>query len=345
MSRQGWRSVVISNPAQLNLNANALQVSQRIDGQDKQARVPIEDINVLVLDNPQVMLTSMLLSALMEAQVAVISVSSNHIPNGVMIPYLPHSRGNRVINAQINMTLPLRKRLWLQLLQEKIHNQAAVLAYFSDHSKVNDVVLTRKVVARLGEFASTLNKPHQYDEANTTEAHAAQLYFPALFPVLSELNQAFNRGQHRFYNAALNYGYAVVRAAIARTLVVFGFLPSLGVHHQNDQNAFNLADDVIEPYRPFVDAWVKHHFAVEPPSDYELSQQDKAKLVSLLGQDVRLTHHAQSGACSMLAAIEASVISLSNAVVGEDYLQGVRIKPELLSLPQFNSQLDNSFLS
>ena len=339
MSRQGWRSVVISNPAQLNLNANALQVSQRIEGQDKQARVPLEDINVLVLDNPQITLTSALLSALMESQVCLISVGSNHLPNGVMLPYLPHSRGNRVINAQINMTAPLRKRLWLQVLQEKIHNQSAVLAHFARQQAVADTVLAHKVVARLDELASSLNKAQHYDESYTTEAHAAQLYFPALFPVLFEVNQAFNRGQHRFYNAALNYGYAVVRAAIARTLVVFGFLPALGLHHQNDQNAFNLADDVIEPYRPFVDAWVKQQFAVEPPANYELSPQDKAKLVSLLGQDIRLTHQAQSGSCTMLAAIDASVISLSSAVVGEDYIHGGKIKLELLSLPQFEPSL------
>jgi CRISPR-associated protein Cas1 len=145
-------------------------------------------------------------------------------------------------------------------------------------------------------------------DPDNCEAQAAQLYFRGI------VNPQFNRSQTRFYNTALNYGYAVVRAAIARTLTAYGFLPAFGLFHHSQQNNFNLADDLIEPYRPFVDAWVRHHYPEEPR--HFLGPADKARLVSLLHEDVALSSHgSEEGRCTVLAAIEATVAGLSSIVL------------------------------
>ncbi|MDD5297495.1 MAG: type II CRISPR-associated endonuclease Cas1 [Rhodocyclaceae bacterium] len=289
----GWRSVVIANPAALTLEDRALAVAQ----EGKTARVMLEDISVLVLDHPQISLTAPLLSACAEAQVAVLTVNASHLPNGVLLPYLPHSRALKVMTAQLAMGQPARKRLWQRIVRFKIGNQAALLARSARHDE-----------ARL---LRQLARDVRSGDPDNFEAQAAQVYFRGLF------NPHFHRNQARFHNAALNYGYAVVRAAIARTLTGYGFLPAFGLFHHSEQNAFNLADDLIEPYRPLVDAGVLAHYPQEPERDLEPA--DKGRLVALLHGDVTLSSHGNSndegGCCTLLAAIEATVSGLSGIVM------------------------------
>ncbi|MDO8892070.1 MAG: type II CRISPR-associated endonuclease Cas1 [Sulfurimicrobium sp.] len=286
----GWRSVVIANPATLTLVDRALTIEQGTNS----ARVMLEDISVLVLDHPQISLTAPLLSACAEAQIAVLTVNASHLPNGVLLPYLPHSRALKVMTAQLAQTQPDRKRLWQRIVRFKIRNQASVLARAGQPDDAR----------RLQQLARDVRS----GDPDNCEAQAAQIYFRGLF------NPHFHRGQSRFHNAALNYGYAVVRAAIARTLTGYGFLPAFGLFHHSEQNAFNLADDLIEPYRPLVDAAVLAHYPEEPARDLEPA--DKGRLVSLLHEDVTLSSHSpEDGSCTLLAAIEATISGLSAIVL------------------------------
>ncbi len=284
----GWRSVVISQPARLSLGRQSLQIEQ----DQGKAQVPLEDISVLVLDQPQVSLTGQLLAALAEAQIAVLTVGPDHHPNGVLLPFLPHSRALKVMRAQLAVGAPQHKRWWQRIVRQKIANQAQLLLRFNRQPASHLLALVARV--RSGD-------PENF------EAQAARAYFPALF------GADFQRGQARFYNAAINYGYATLRAALARTLCAYGFLPAFGLHHCNELNAFNLADDLIEPWRPVLDGWILQQFPNELLP--ELTPVQKGEIVSVLHQDVRLTgHSAPDGKCTVLAGIEASVQSLARAV-------------------------------
>ena len=281
-----WRSVVIGNPARLKLKHRGLLVEQ----DNGSVTVPLEDIAALVIDHPQVTLTAQLLSACAGHQIAVITVDSSHTPNGVLLSHLPHSRALKVMRAQLALGLPARKRLWQGIIQRKILNQAELLAR---HGHTD-------ACARLHAMALEVRS----GDPDNIEAQAAQVYFRMLF------GTAFHREQSRFYNAALNYGYSILRSALARSLVSYGFLPAFGLHHHNEQNAFNLADDLIEPYRPVVDAQVLAHHPSEPERDLETT--DKSRLVGLLHLDApRLDETGQAGYSALLALIDTTVVSLS----------------------------------
>ena len=307
-----WRSVVIANPAALTLEDRALHIRQ----ESREARVMLEDIGVLVLDHPQISLTAPLLAACAQAQIAVITVDESHLPNGVLLPYLPHSRALKVMTAQLALSQPARKRLWQRLVQFKIDNQAAVLAKHTHHAAA-------RRLRRLSEETRS-------GDPDNCEAQAAQVYFRTL------IHPNFGRLQNRFYNAALNYCYAVVRAALARSLVGYGFLPAFGLFHHSEQNAFNLADDLIEPYRPFVDAYVLQHYPEE--LDRELTPQDKGRLVAILHEDVTLSSHtADDGRCTLLAAMEATVSGLSGIALND-------APHDRLALPRLRHAPDSSFI-
>lgn len=281
-----WRSVVITQPARLRLEQQALTV----DSDAGTVRIPLEDISALVVDQPQVSMTAQLLSACAARQIALITVGNDHHPNGVLLPYLPHSRALKVMQAQLGMSQPRRKRLWQHIVQRKIRNQAEVLRLHGHDAASRLHALAREV--RSGD-------------AGHAEAHAAQVYFRHLFGV------DFSRVQVRLHNTALNYGYSVVRSALARNLVAHGFVTAFGLHHRSELNAFNLADDLLEPFRPILDAHVLLHFPLQTP-ERELSREDKALVVGVLHEDVAL-HQATGDVqrCTLLAATEAVVVSLS----------------------------------
>lgn len=289
-----WRSVVITHPASLSFKQRAMQVEQNGDT----LCVPLEDISVLVIDQPQVSLTAQLLSACATHQIAVITVGHDHHPNGVLLPHLPHSRALKVMRAQLDMSQPRRKRLWQHIVQRKIRNQAAVLRQ-QGHERV---------VRRLTQLAADVRS----GDAGQHEAQAARLYFQTLF------GNAFNRTQKRVLNASLNYGYSIVRAALARSLVAYGFITAFGLHHRSEQNAFNLADDLLEPFRAIVDGHVLAAFSPET-DERKLTREDKAYLVNVLHQDVGLFHDGvRAGRGTVLTAVDSAVISLSQRLGDDD---------------------------
>lgn len=281
-----WRNIMITRPSRLRLQNRALVVEQ----DDGAVQVPLEDISVLLIEHAQVNLTAQVLSACAAHQIAVITVGDDHHPNGVLLSHLPHSRALKVMRAQLDMSQPARKRLWQGIVQQKIHNQAGTLK--------------RHGHGTLAHRLDALARSVRSGDTGHAESQASQVYFPALF------GKGFTRQQERFHNAALNYGYSVIRAALARSLVAYGFLTAFGLHHHNEQNAFNLADDLIEPFRPLLDAHVLAQF---PQEDGEkLLPAHKASLVSFLHQDITLADPSGTrGNTTLLAAVDAVVMSLS----------------------------------
>lgn len=279
-----WRSVIINQPAKLRREHFALVVEQ-----EQSARVLFEDIAVIVLNHREITLTHPVLSACADYGIGLYSTGDNHQPNGVFMPFLQHSRATRMQRLQLDLDKPSTKRAWARIVQSKINNQARCME------------LVR--VAGADRLASYARRVRSGDSGNL-EAQASAYYFPQVF------GRSFHRSQENWTNAALDYGYAVLRGACARALVAHGMLPSIGLFHSSEQNAFNLADDLIEPYRPIVDL----HVAQQParPDDAKLQPVDKVALVGLLNVDVAMPR----GQMSVLASIEQAAESLARLYDG-----------------------------
>ncbi|MDR0769609.1 MAG: type II CRISPR-associated endonuclease Cas1 [Burkholderiales bacterium] len=214
-----WRSVVISKPARLRREHFSLVIEQ-----EETAFIPFEDIAVIVLNHREITLTHPLLSACAEYGISLFSTGDNHQPNGVFLPYLQHSRATRILRLQLDITRPATKQAWATIIRHKIANQARCLT-----------LAKRDGTKRLESYVRRVRS----GDPENCEALASAHYFSQLFGI------GFYRDQARWINAALDYGYAVLRGTIARGLVAHGLLPSLGLFHASEQNAFNLADDVI----------------------------------------------------------------------------------------------------
>lgn len=278
-----WRSVVISRPAKLKRDHYSLAIEQ-----EQTACVPFEDIAVIVLNHREITLTHPVLSACGEYGISLFATGDTHHPSGVFIPFLPHSRATRWLRLQLDLPRPIIKQAWASIVRKKIANQAATLR-----------MAGRDGADRLDSYARRVRS----GDAGNLEGQAAFFYFTQLF------GKGFRRDQARFTNAALDYGYAVLRGAIARGLVAHGLMPSIGLFHASEQNAFNLADDVIEPFRPLVDLFV---YKMPPQLDDELHPEDKVALVGLLNVDVGMPR----GKMSVLSAIEHMIESLARIYNG-----------------------------
>ena len=241
------RTLCFSNPAYLSLRNAQLVIKlpevEKADVSDSFKReattaIPIEDIGVVVLDNKQITITQGMLEALLENNCAVITCDSSHLPVGLMLPLCGNTTQNERFRCQLDASLPLKKQLWQQTVQYKIRNQAAVLQM--THGSV-----ARNMLAWAADVKS--------GDSDNLEARAAVFYWRNLFADIPN----FTREREGVApNNLLNYGYAILRAVVARGLVASGLLPTLGIHHHNRYNAYCLADDIMEPYRPYVDALV-----------------------------------------------------------------------------------------
>jgi CRISP-associated protein Cas1 len=293
-----WRSVIVSQPAKLKRENFALLVEQ-----EQSARVPFEDIAVIVLNNREITLTHPVLSACAEYGIGLFATGDNHQPSGVFLPFQSHSRATRMLRLQLDLDKPTGKRAWTAIVQAKINNQALCMKILNsgDHERLES--MSRRVKS---------------GDTGNMEAQAAAYYFPQV------LGRSFHRSQDVWANAALDYGYAVMRGACARALVAHGMLPTLGLFHSSEQNAFNLADDLIEPYRAVVDL----HVATNRKTDesVDLSPADKVALVALLNIDVAMPR----GVMSVLSSIEQAAESLARLYDGGSEL--VLEMPKLIGL-------------
>lgn len=229
--------------------------------------IPIEDIGVVVLDNKRITITTGVMEALLDNNCAVITCDSKNMPTGMMLPLTGNTLQSERFRDQIDASLPLRKQLWQQTVKQKIANQENVLHLYTTTN-------TNCMKVWVGEVKS--------GDVENMEARAAAYYWKNLFPDIPD----FVRGRDgEPPNNLLNYGYAILRAVIARALVGTGLLPTLGIHHHNRYNEYCLADDIMEPYRPYVDELVIQIMHEE--DDYTVLTRDiKAKLLQIPVLDV-----------------------------------------------------------
>lgn len=279
-----WKGVHLSRPARLTHKDRQLVIAQ----DDGEVRAPLEDVAFLILDTPQATLTSALLAACMEAGIAIVSTDARHHPNGLALPFHRHHRQAGIAEMQIAAAAPLKKRLWQRIVQAKIENQAAVLA-----------ACGRPGGGALRAMTGLVGS----GDPDNVEARAAREYWGRLFDDFRREDDADRR------NMALNYGYAVVRAAIARALVAAGLLPCFGLRHASVSNAFNLADDLLEPFRPFVDRRVAER-VFDGAGD--LTIDDRRALAAILTAEGRVGGET----VTLLVATEAAAESLVRAMQG-----------------------------
>ena len=262
------RTLYFGNPAYLSLKMMQMVVRmpQKDDGdlptgEDMVKTIPIEDLGVIILDNKQITITQGLVEALLENNCALITCDSKRMPTGLMLPLSGNSIQNERFRSQIDSSLPLRKQLWQQTIEAKIRNQASVLQYVTGEEHRNMLKWAESV--RSGD-------------ADNMEARAAVYYWKTIFPD----NPYFVRKQDSDGpNALLNYGYAILRGVVARALVGSGLLPTLGIHHHNRYNAYCLADDIMEPYRPYVDKLVTE--MLDEDATGTLDATSKIKLLNI----------------------------------------------------------------
>jgi CRISPR-associated protein Cas1 len=279
-----WRGLHVTQPARLSLADRQIVIEQ----EDGTARLPVEDLAWLVLDTPRATLTAALLAACMDKGVALVTTDARHTPSGVMLPFHGHHRQAGVAALQASCTAPLRKRLWQTVIRAKIGNQAANLGRCGGDGRA---------LAAMAERVAS-------GDPDNLEAQAARNYWRALFPEFRREDGGDKR------NMLLNYGYAVVRAAVARGLVAAGLLPAFGIGHASAANAFNLADDMVEPFRPFVDRAVWMLAERDAARNGEASLADRRTLAALPLESVRLGRETMT----LLAATEAVGAGLVRAL-------------------------------
>lgn len=275
------KTLYFGNPAYLSLRMGQMVIKlPEVEKSDKlpkefkeQATVtrPIEDIGMVVLDNKQITLTQALLEALLENNCAVITCDSKQMPVGMLLPLCGNSIQSERFRDQIGVSLPLRKQLWQQTVKAKIDNQAKVLK-----------LCAQAEVRCMQKWSEEVKS----GDSDNMEARAAAYYWKSLFAGFPDLAD-FTRGREGIEpNNLLNYGYAILRATVARALVGSGLLPTLGIHHHNRYNAYCLADDIMEPYRPYVDELVYQIVREKQGRNLVLDKSMKARLLVIPTLDV-----------------------------------------------------------
>jgi len=284
-----WRTLLVTKPCRLSTKKQQLVYEPR---DEPVVTVPLEDITVIVIETNQASMTTALLSRCAERNIVLFSCDSYHMPNGCFTPFHQHSRLSQVAHMQVDMKLPLKKKIWQKIITQKIINQSQTIKYF-EKDNMQLELLTNKVKS---------------GDSENLEALAARRYWSLLF-------DDFARDQKKLdpRNIALNYGYAIVRGAVARSLVSYGLLPTFGVFHRSELNAYNLADDMIEPLRPLVDMVVKK-LEQEDELDVHLGISVKSALLNVLVMQMRLNDEEVTllNICDIMAHSFVKTIKLND---------------------------------
>jgi len=256
--------------------------------------IPIEDIGVIVLDHKEITITQALIASLLDNSVALVTCNDKRMPTGMLLPLQGNTLQNERFRNQIDASLPLKKQLWQQTVKAKIENQAYLLSKETECPS-----------ACMYKWAKDVKS----DDSENLEARAAAYYWKNIFVGYPD----FVRGREEKYpNNILNYGYAILRAVVARALVVSGLLPVAGIHHHNKYNAYCLADDIMEPYRPFVDRVVIEIMKSSEPTE-NLTKEIKTQLLSIPVIDVRIGGKRSP----LMVAVAQTTASLAKCFNGE----------------------------
>lgn len=285
------RTLYFGSPAYLKTKNEQLIIELADSGEVKQT--PVEDLGLVILDNQQITITQAVLAKLLENNIAVITCNATHHPTGMMLNLDGHTLQSQRFQAQLEATIPLKKQLWQQTVTAKIINQANLLQLRRTPNKT----------------LLTLSKNVKSGDCDNCEAQAANYYWKNLFPDFLKFKR-FREGEPP--NNLLNYGYAILRALMARSLVGSGLLPTLGIFHRNQYNAYCLADDMMEPYRPFVDRIVCD--IVRSNGKYlEMTPNMKQQLLSIPAMDVIIDNEKSP----MMNAVQRTTASLAKCFEGK----------------------------
>ena len=282
------RTIYIGNPSYLKLKDNQLKIEDATTKETK-GSVPIEDLGFLVLDHYQITISHQLIVMLQQHNVAIISCDESHMPLGLMLPMSGHVEHSERLKHQINVSEPLRKQLWKQTIEAKIYQQKEIL---------------RKQNLPFDVMITYMNDVKSGDTTNM-EGIAAQYYWKTLFDDFTRERKGDAP------NNFLNFGYAVLRSMVARALVSSGLNPTIGIFHRNKYNAYCLADDVMEPYRPYVDALVVQWIQIQ--QSYVLDKSAKSHLLQLATKDVYINGLQRP----LMTALSITTSSLCKCFTGE----------------------------
>ena len=285
------RTLYFGNPAYLKTKNEQLVFESTEDGETK--TLPIEDIGVVIIDHQQITITQALIAKLIEKNVALITCDAKHHPTGLLLNLDGNTLQSRKFQAQVEATLPLKKQLWQQTVSAKIHNQAAML----------------ESVQVVGKNLRNWAQEVKSGDSENHEAVAAAYYWKNIFAIYTEFKRD-PKGEPP--NNLLNYGYAILRAVTARNLVASGLLPTLGIFHKNQYNAYCLADDIMEPYRPFVDKVIWG--IVRMNGHYlELNNAMKKDLLGIPAMDVIINGEKSP----LMVAVQKTTASLAKCFEGK----------------------------
>lgn len=298
------KTIYFGNPAYLALRNNQLvirlpEIERQKDipeilKKESVRTIPIEDIGVIVLDCKEITITQAVMAALLENTVALVTCNDKRMPTGMLLPLQGNTLQNERFRNQIEASLPLKKQLWQQTIKAKIENQAYLLSTETSCS-----------AACMYKWAKDVKS----DDSENLEARAAAYYWKNIFVDYPN----FVRGREEAYpNNLLNYGYTILRAIVARALVVSGLLPVAGIHHHNKYNSYCLADDIMEPYRPFVDKVVINIMKSSEPVD-DITKEIKSQLLSIPVVDVRIGGKRSP----LMVAVAQTTASLAKCFNGE----------------------------
>lgn len=293
----GFRNIKIDSHVKLYIKNQQLYIETDILRQ-----IPLEDINCIIIENQTVTVSAYLLQKMADMGITVYVCDEKHLPNAVLLSMVRHSRHFKILKYQIEAGKPLQKRLWQQIVVRKIRNQALCLAYLDLDGSEELMKMCKEV---------------QSGDRTHVEAKAAAFYFKSLYGL------GFSRGNDHVINSALNYGYAIVRGLIARSIVCYGLEPSIGVFHHSELNNFNLADDMIEPFRPLVDLYVAQNYDIAE-IDSDLTPERKRGIFGIINYDMDVKGEKRI----ISNCIDMLVASYSSA------LQGKRSDLELPELMQ-----------
>ena len=279
------RNIFITNPTKLSVRDNDLLLTTGVE----EKSIPLEDISSIILDNKSILITASALEEIASREIVLLTNDEKTLPNGIFQGYGKHSRQLSLTKAQLNMSMSQKNNLWQEIIIKKLENQGKVL----------------KLLGYSGsDYLPNLSKQVRSGDEGGLEAVGSKYYFQKLF------GSNFTRKEKNIKNFALNYGYAIIRGRIASTLASYGYICSLGIHHNNEYNAFNLADDIIDSYKVVVELWVANN--IDNLSE-ELSIENKISLLNLLNTDIELAGKKYSVELSINETIE----SFTQCVLGK----------------------------
>jgi len=287
------RTLYFGNPGTLRLKDKQMSIEVQLEGAVKSTTVPVEDIGIVILDNQQILISHALIQALQENNVALITCDYRHMPQSICLPIEGNTLQQERHENQIAASEPLKKQLWAQTISQKIKNQATVLELFSKEF----------------DYLHPLYKNVKSGDSDNHEATAAAFYWSRLFGHIDDFVR--QRGGPP-PNQLLNYGYAILRGTIARSIVAAGLIPTLGLFHKNRYNAFCLADDLMEPYRPYVDKIVYDLVALKGIEE-GITKEHKTELLKIPALDVMLDGEKSP----LMLATHRTAVSLVKCFSGE----------------------------